>query len=170
VRAVTRRPTRDHELVRASLAALAQRLDRLVGALAHRDAELEATRATIAALWARVERLERRSELRAIPGRPEPAPTSAQRWEEVPAAARRRVPLGEAAELLGVGRDHVLRLGRAGALDLMDLRSEDADRARWVVTLESIERLAEQRRARPARPAHPDPEPPGRRTRDDVGG
>jgi hypothetical protein len=125
--------------VRASLGALAQRLDRVVAALARRDAELEQTRASLSLLWRRVEQLERA--LRGAPGRPEPAP------------ARRgltpRVPIARAAAILGTSRKHALRLAADGLLDAADVRREGAPRAAWSVTTESLERLLEARSGRP---------------------
>jgi hypothetical protein len=132
---VTRPADRAAEILRGSVAALAQRLDRLAGALEQRDRELVATRQTLATLWARVERLERRAQRGAAPARPEPAP----RAEQAPLSAPERVPAAAAARRLGLAPATVRRMVAEGRLD--GLAIEAGGRRLWTVSLDSLARL-----------------------------
>lgn len=78
-------------------------------------------------------------------------------------ASEERLPLARAARLLGVSRKHVLRLGQAGALDLLDVRAPGAPKATWTVSRGSLERWIEARRGRPGpvgQAADDSPSPP----------
>lgn len=61
------------------------------------------------------------------------------------------VPLAEGACRLGVTRQHALRLGQGGALELRDERKPGARRPRWAVSAESVERLLARRRDVPSK-------------------
>ncbi len=118
--------------------------------------ELRALREGLRALWrsheksdARVADVERR--LAAL-----------ERLAATPDA--RRVPLAQAARMLGASRQHVYRLGLATVLDLLDVREPEAERATWSVGLDSLERLlAARRRERPGLLGQADPSIAGQR-------
>jgi len=58
-----------------------------------------------------------------------------------PAPLTPRLPLVRAAETLGCSRRHALRLGLDGVLELADVRRPGAQRPRYVVTHESLDRF-----------------------------
>lgn len=114
---------RDRALA-AGVAALGQQLDRLARELAEARAR---GREQVAQLERRIAGLERR-----VASGPEP-----------------RIPLAKGAEALGVSRQHLLRLGLAGVLDVADVRAPGADRAVWTVGAAGVEALLAARRVRP---------------------
>ena len=52
---------------------------------------------------------------------------------------RDRIPIAVAARKIGVSREHVLKLGQDGVLDVFDARRPGAKRGVWTVTTASVE-------------------------------
>lgn len=140
---------RDRQQQRA-LAAQARRIVALEALVATLRERLDSTSSSLSLAWRKLEALERR-----LGPRPAPRLAAAAPAPAPPPARETRLPLARAAKLLGVSRDHCLRLARDG-LDLADLRERGADRALWTVSQARVEALLAARRARPAAPPDAD--------------
>ena len=102
-----------------------------------RDINLQRVLAGLRALWSALERTDAKQD------EIEARLATLERQAAAPDA--QRVPLARAARMLGVSRQHAQRLAAAGVLDAADVREPEAARAVWTVSLESLERLLEER-------------------------
>lgn len=125
----------------------------------------DATAAAIRTLLDAVEQLERAEARRdrAVEALQQEVDALRRQLAEAGASAG-RVPLEKAAQLLGCGPDHALRLAKQGLLDLADMRRRGAPKARWTIGEKSLSTLIATRRAVAAGAADAAPKTPSARS------